>query len=722
LGGSSFIAAEPRSVNELSAPMKAMVKTITLRSALIGLLLTAGLMGCTDPKSNPVKPPPPDREGVTLNMNSDHISPDASGKPYIVQSDWMIGAGRTVTIDPGTEIMFSGQYWVDVQGQLVARGTESQPILFTSSRQLPDYGQWRGFKLRERAPGDAQSEFSHCVFAYGGYIESDTTKRDNVDTTLFLARAFAGLLCVRNSSPTIEHCVAVLNGNNAIYISGASSRPVIKYNVFTRNDASAIRGDTTLGDLSQLSGLIAYNNVADNSSKPFLFLSNDSLYGKKVQRNLNLDSCDQFFNLIDFELSPKFFYQSADRYAKPSVWSPQGLDFELESCSPCVDAGPSGVDLDGDGTRADMGTLPYVHGPGELRGVVSGTLEAGMPYRMSCDVKVDSNSVLTIPAGIRISVTGYYRLDVEGQLIINGTPESHVTFILQPGDTTIVNADIWAGIRFSNQYPDVAASIIHYADFDKTQHTLVQKPRVEFVGCSFTRAYETGLVISTGSINLADSVSVRNCTFETCGAIGIEADTCSVMIRNTQVLGTPGRGISLNGTGEAAAVTNTIVRNSGGIGLALLHGSHPQIVNNTIAMNGYHGIYMEDNCRPNMLNNIITRNGIYGVWDSLSSFPTADYSNVWGQYRISGRDTTRYDYHGQHWQAGENSISADPLFVSSTDLHLQAGSPCINTGDPQPEYNDTDGSRNDMGAYGGPAGGNVGARAHSGLRSRLASK
>jgi len=36
------------------------------------------------------------------------------------------------------------------------------------------------------------------------------------------------------------------------------------------------------------------------------------------------------------------------------------------------------------------------------------------------------------------------------------------------------------------------------------------------------------------------------------------------------------------------------------------------------------------------------------------------------------------------------------------DYHLQAGSPCIDAGQPGPEYYDPDGTRNDIGAYGGP--------------------
>lgn len=48
------------------------------------------------------------------------------------------------------------------------------------------------------------------------------------------------------------------------------------------------------------------------------------------------------------------------------------------------------------------------------------------------------------------------------------------------------------------------------------------------------------------------------------------------------------------------------------------------------------------------------------------------------------------------------NISVDPMFVSENNYHLKQDSPCINTGDP--EITDNDGSRSDMGLYGGPRG------------------
>ena len=64
---------------------------------------------------------------------------------------------------------------------------------------------------------------------------------------------------------------------------------------------------------------------------------------------------------------------------------------------------------------------------------------------------------------------------------------------------------------------------------------------------------------------------------------------------------------------------------------------------------------------------------------------------------------------------GTGNIGDDPLFVDADgaddvvgteddDVHLLEGSPCIDTGHPAVEYQDIDGSRNDMGAYGGQFG------------------
>jgi len=50
----------------------------------------------------------------------------------------------------------------------------------------------------------------------------------------------------------------------------------------------------------------------------------------------------------------------------------------------------------------------------------------------------------------------------------------------------------------------------------------------------------------------------------------------------------------------------------------------------------------------------------------------------------------------------QNRVNADPAFVDTTDFVLGATSPARNAGDPDLRFNDIDGTRNDMGIYGGP--------------------
>lgn len=80
----------------------------------------------------------------------------------------------------------------------------------------------------------------------------------------------------------------------------------------------------------------------------------------------------------------------------------------------------------------------------------------------------------------------------------------------------------------------------------------------------------------------------------------------------------------------------------------------------------------------------------YGVYQSGSTY-TFEYSDV-------------YDCQNGNYVnviPGTGCISANPQYVNpGTDFHLSSGSPCINSGDPA--IDDEDGSRSDMGAYGGP--------------------
>jgi len=145
--------------------------------------------------------------------------------------------------------------------------------------------------------------------------------------------------------------------------------------------------------------------------------------------------------------------------------------------------------------------------------------------------------------------------------------------------------------------------------------------------------------------------------------------------------------------GSTVTVTNCIVRDQPHSGICCWENSTMVVINNTVVNCG-HSAISQDNSNLTLYNNIIVNNND-GVWVGGTSSILIDYNNVWGNV---------YDYSGDV-SAGAHDISANPLFVNSlNDFHLQLGSPCIDAGDPDPVYNDKNGTRNDMGAYGGPDG------------------
>jgi len=94
-----------------------------------------------------------------------------------------------------------------------------------------------------------------------------------------------------------------------------------------------------------------------------------------------------------------------------------------------------------------------------------------------------------------------------------------------------------------------------------------------------------------------------------------------------------------------------------------------------------------------------------GVYSSGGSLINLTYNDVYGN--------TLGNYSGVTDPTGTSgNLSANPLFSAWTDdgnsanddITLGSGSPAINTGDTSSTMFDPDGSRNDMGAYGGPGG------------------
>lgn len=63
-----------------------------------------------------------------------------AGSPYIIGQNIEVQEGAALTIEPGVEVKFDGNYHLKVLGTLIAKGTADNLITFTSNKAEPVRG------------------------------------------------------------------------------------------------------------------------------------------------------------------------------------------------------------------------------------------------------------------------------------------------------------------------------------------------------------------------------------------------------------------------------------------------------------------------------------------------------------------------------------------------------------------------------------------------------
>ena len=174
-----------------------------------------------------------------------------------------------------------------------------------------------------------------------------------------------------------------------------------------------------------------------------------------------------------------------------------------------------------------------------------------------------------------------------------------------------------------------------------------------------------------------------------------------------------GGGIYLNSS--SPILKNLTIKNNntsyyGGGGIYCNSYSIPHIENVILIGNSGYGLYCYTNSSPYLLNVTFTKNS-HGICAYYDANPDLNNCILWdnGSSEISeyqDHDIDVYYSDIQGGWSGTGNIDSNPQFINPTlgNYHLSPGSPCIDAGNPYPQYNDPDGSRNDMGAYGGPGG------------------
>lgn len=171
-------------------------------------------------------------------------------------------------------------------------------------------------------------------------------------------------------------------------------------------------------------------------------------------------------------------------------------------------------------------------------------------------------------------------------------------------------------------------------------------------------------------------------------------------------------GIYVNSGCDYVLIENNIISGCGLHGIYIhAHEGYIQystVANNTISHNGGNGIYLHSYQHTmsagfdklQIINNIITSNTYYGINFHCQggTLKTHNFSNnnLWNN-KLGNTDNVTVS-------TNAGNLFIEPFFVNpdTADFHLRSESLCIDAGMVSSIYNDPDGTRNDMGVYGGP--------------------
>jgi len=352
---------------------------------------------------------------------------------------------------------------------------------------------------------------------------------------------------------------------------------------------------------------------------------------------------------------------------------------------------------------------------GDVDGIWDAT---GSPYIVGGDITVPLNETLIIDPGVAVLFQGAYEFVVNGWLEAIGTSTDSILITAQ--DTS----NRWEGFSF-NESQDTSRleyCIIEYGYSDNHSGGVDINLFAKVVISHCTLRYNLG---ERGAAIYAAAGSVPEITYN------------DIIYNGGETITDEGGGISIAGDGLVAynninynfatnwagglyiadgyprLIGNYFVGNRSdgqfGFGAALFtefQWSVFEMTGNVFANNTasqYGGAIFSDYLMMDkaiVYNNSAERGGGFFSYN-LSPAIRASNSIIWRNSldQISGRHVTLQYCDVQGGWPGLGGLDEDPLFIAPDylDFRLQWGSPCIDTGDPDPTKNDPDGTCCDIG-------------------------
>ena len=183
---------------------------------------------------------------------------DLAGSPYIAVGGLLVDSGDTLTIEPGVTVKFDNTYALQIDGTLIAIGTETDNITFTTNSQGNNWGYILFSDISADAIYDTSGNYiggcimEYCIVEYAG----EASVSNN------------GAIRMNNAHPFINHCTIRYNQSTGICAwhlwNLSENLNIYNCSISNNNSATGDGGGIWVGG----STVTIYNCIINNNTSP----------------------------------------------------------------------------------------------------------------------------------------------------------------------------------------------------------------------------------------------------------------------------------------------------------------------------------------------------------------------------------------------------------------------------------------------------------------------